>query len=76
MRHANSNLNILKKKRNSNIVKLNNFLKPPSSYKNLNSPLTKKNMKKGKLKLLKKIIQKMKKIYYYLQIQRNLILLT
>ena len=35
-----------------------------------------KNMKKGKLKLLKKIIQKMKKIYYYLQIQRNLILLT
>ena len=43
MRHANSNLNILKKKRNSNIVKLNNFLKPPSSYKNLNSPLTTKN---------------------------------
>ena len=44
MRHANSNLNILKKKRNSNIVKLNNFLKPPSSYKNLNSPLTTKNV--------------------------------
>ena len=43
MRHANSNLNILKKKRNSKIVKLNNFLKPPSSYKNINSPLTTKN---------------------------------
>ena len=43
MRHANSNLNILKKKRNSKIVKLNNFLKPPSSYKNLNSPMTTKN---------------------------------
>ena len=44
MRHANSNLNILKKKRNSKIVKLNNFLKPPSSYKNINSPLTTKNI--------------------------------
>ena len=43
MRHANSNLNILKKKRNSKIVKLNNFLKPPSSYKNINSPMTTKN---------------------------------
>ena len=44
MRHANSNLNILKKKRNSKIVKLNNFLKPPSSNKNINSPLTTKNI--------------------------------
>jgi len=44
MRHANSNLNILKKKRKSKIVKLNNFLKPPSSYKNLNSPMTTKNV--------------------------------
>ena len=44
MRHANSNLNILKKKRNSKIVKLNNFLKPPSSFKNLNSPMTTKNI--------------------------------
>ena len=43
MRHANSNLNILKKKRNSKIVKLNNFLKPPTSYKNFNSPMTTKN---------------------------------
>ena len=42
MRHANSNLNILKKKRNIKIVKLNNFLKPPSSFKNINSPLTTK----------------------------------
>ena len=42
MRHANSNLNILKKKRNIKIVKLNNFLKPPSSFKNMNSPLTTK----------------------------------
>ena len=44
MRHANSNLNILKKKRNSKIVKLNNFLKPPLSYKNINSPMTTKNV--------------------------------
>ena len=43
MRHANSNLNILKKKRNLKIVKLNNFLKPPLSYKSINSPLTTKN---------------------------------
>ena len=43
MRHANSNLNILKQKRSSKIVKLNNFLKPPSSFKNLNSPMTTKN---------------------------------
>ena len=44
MRHANSNLNILKKKRNLKIVKLNNFLKPPLSYKSINSPLTTKNI--------------------------------
>ena len=43
MHHANSNLNILKKKRNLKIVKLNNFLKPPTSYKNIKSPMTSKN---------------------------------
>ena len=43
MHHANSNLNILKKKRNLKIVKLNNFLKPPTSYKTINSPMTSKN---------------------------------
>ena len=43
MLHANSNLNILKKKRNIKIVKLNNFLKPPSSFKKINSPLTTKS---------------------------------
>ena len=43
MRHVNSNLNLLKQKRSSKIVKLNNFLKPPSSFKNLNSPMTTKN---------------------------------
>ena len=44
MRHANSNLNILKKKRNIKIVKINNFLKPPSSNKNINSQMTTKNI--------------------------------
>ena len=43
MRHANSNLNILKKNRNSKTIKLNNFLKPPSSSNNFNSPITTKN---------------------------------
>ena len=43
MRHTNSNLNILRQKRCTKIVKLNNFLKPPSSFKNLNSPMTTKN---------------------------------
>ena len=43
MRHANSNLNILKKNRNSKI-KMNNFLKPPSSSNNFNSPITSKNI--------------------------------
>ena len=32
----------IKKKRNIKIVKLNNFLKPPSSFKNINTPLTTK----------------------------------
>ena len=43
MRHANSNLNILKKNRNSKTIKLNNFLKPPTSSNNFNSPITSKN---------------------------------
>ena len=43
MRHANSNLNILKKNRNSKTIKLNNFLKAPSSLNNINSPITTKN---------------------------------
>lgn len=43
MRHANSNLNILKKNRNSKTIKMNNFLKPPSSSNNFNSPITTKN---------------------------------
>ena len=43
MRHANSNLNILKKNRNSKTIKLNNFLKPPTSSNNFNSPKRKKN---------------------------------
>ena len=43
MRHANSNLNILKKNRNSKTIKLNNFLKPPSTSNNFNSPITTKN---------------------------------
>ena len=43
MRHANSNLNILKKNPNTKNIKLNNFLKPPSSSNNVNSPMTTKN---------------------------------
>ena len=43
MRHANSNLNILKKNRNSKTIKLNNFLKPPISTNNFNSPKRAKN---------------------------------
>ena len=42
MRHANSNLNILKKNRNSKNIKYNNFLKPPLSSNNFNSPITTK----------------------------------
>ena len=42
MRHANSNLNILKKKHNSKTIKLNNFLKPPSTSNNFISPITTK----------------------------------
>ena len=41
MRHANSNLNILKKNNNSKTSKLNNFLKPPTSN-NFNSPIATK----------------------------------
>ena len=44
MRHANSNLNILKKNRNSKTIKMNNFLKPPSTSNNynFNSPISTK----------------------------------
>ena len=44
MKHANSNLNILKKNKNSKTIKLNNFLKTPSSFNSINSPITTKNV--------------------------------
>ena len=56
MRHANSNLNILKKNHNSKTIKLNNFLKPPITSINFNSPITSKNSnnKNSLYKLLNK----------------------
>lgn len=43
MKHANSNANILKKKKISKTIKINNFLKPPSISNNFISPITAKN---------------------------------
>jgi len=43
MKHANSNVNILKKKKISKTIKINNFLRPPSISNNFISPITAKN---------------------------------
>lgn len=43
MRHANSNLNLLKKNKISKTIKINNFLKPPSTSYNFISPMTTKS---------------------------------
>ena len=43
MKHANSNVNILKKKKILKNIKINNFLRPPSISNNFISPITAKN---------------------------------
>lgn len=43
MKHANSNVNIIKKKKISKTIKINNFLRPPLISNNFISPITAKN---------------------------------